>query len=120
MFAKIVGWFWIIVGVLFLLKPAMLKNKLQKKSFKKIKKYLFLLAVILGGILVSIGFKYSGFFPKLVMVLGIISIVKGFYFLKGKAAEKVLGWFLNKPLIFFRFSALFYIVLGALILYLAK
>jgi len=32
MFIKILGYFWLAAGILFLLKPQMLKNRLQKKG----------------------------------------------------------------------------------------
>lgn len=116
MFAKIFGWFWIIMGILFLIKPAMLRNKLQKKSFKILKKYLFAIAIILGLFLIGVGLKHQGILSKIIMVLGIIGVLKGFFFIKSKAAEKIVGWVIKQPLSFFRIAASCYILLGILIL----
>lgn len=116
MLIKFFGWFWIVAGILFLCKPLLLKNRLQKKSLKKIRKYLFLLAVLLGSLLIAVSRNFQGFSAKIVMFLGIVGIFKGFFLLKGKIADKMIQWFIAQPLIFFRMGACLYIIVGITIL----
>ena len=103
MLIRIIGWIWVLTGVLFLIKPNSLKTKLHKKGVKKVKKILFSVAVVLGVSLIVASFKMQGVFSKIIMVAGIIAIVKGVLFLKAKFAEKLLNWITNQPLIIFYF-----------------
>ena len=116
MFVKILGYIWLVVGILFLLKPQILKNRLQKKGLKKLRKYFVLLALILGALLISIGFKFQGILAKIVMILGILGIFEGIFLLKAKASDKIIEWFAAKPLIYFRLGACFYIAIGIILL----
>ena len=116
MLIKLLGWFWIITGILFFLRPEMLRKRLQKKTLKKLKKYLFLIVIALSLFLIAAAWKSEGLLSKIVMVLGIIGILKGFFLLKAKAAEKILEWFIKQPLIFFRFCAALQVIIGIIIL----
>ncbi len=116
----ILGWFLIITGVLFLLKPEGLRKKLQKKSIKYLRKILFLIGIALAGFFVAAGWKSEGLFSKILMVIGIIGILKAFFFLKAKAAGKIVEWFLKQPVVFFRVGATLQIILGIIILALRK
>lgn len=120
MLVKILGWFWISMGILFLLKPELLRKRLQKKGFKKFKKYLISLILVLSGLLIAAAWKAEGLLAKVVMVFGIMGIFKAFFFLKAKGAEKLVEWFADKPPILFRLGATFHIALGIIILALRK
>lgn len=91
MLISIFGWLWIIAGTIFMLKPQMMRNRLQKKGMKKLRKYFFLLSIILGGLLISAGWHYEGILAKLIVVVGIIAIIKGLILIKAKAADKMVG-----------------------------
>jgi len=108
------------MGVLFLLRPQMLRKSLQKKSVKKLKKALFLITIVLSILLIITTWKMQGILSKIVMVLGIIGIFKAFFLLKAKAADKILDWYIKKPIGFFRIAACFYILMGIAILTLGK
>ncbi|MFC1709608.1 hypothetical protein ACFL2J_06110 [Candidatus Omnitrophota bacterium] len=116
MLIKLIGWFWLITGILFLIWPQMLRNRLQKKTYKQIRRLLFILAIFIGALLFSAGFRAEGFKAKLLMIIGVIGLLKALLFLKAKAAEKILNWFLKQRLSFFRFCACIQIVIGAVIL----
>ena len=73
-------------------------------------------AIFLGILFISAAFKSSGFLSKILMVLGIISIFKGFFFLKAKFAERIITWIAGQPPVFFRFAASVYILIGLIIL----
>jgi len=117
MLVKIVGTIWIIMGIIALIWPGYLQKRLGRQSVRKVKKYLFALAVILGVLLIAAAWGHPGWWPKVLVILGIIAIIKGLFFLKGQAAEKMLEWFGRQSLGFFRFAAIVYIILGILIIY---
>ena len=116
MLAKILGWAWIIMGVLFILKPQMLKQRLEKKGVKKLKKIFFGIAVVLGFLLITLAWKSEGLLSKIVLILGILSIIKGFLFLNSKAADKMIAWSAKQPLLYFRLAACIHITIGLMIL----
>lgn len=116
MLANIIGWIFVILGILFLVKPEILKNKLQKKSIKKLKKYLFYLALIISLGLLLASFKMSGVWAKIIAILGIIGVFKAIFLLKAKAADKILEWSSKQPLNLFRFGGAIYIIIGIAIL----
>jgi len=120
MLLNIVGWLWIIFGVLFLAWPQLLQKRLRKKGFKTVKKALFLMTFLLAGGLVSVAFKIKGIISIILMVIGIIGILKAFFLLKSKAAEKLMEWFLKQPLILFRAGGIIYIIVGLIILIFLK
>lgn len=109
-----------MAGILFLLRPEMLKKSLKRESLKKVKKILFLIVLVVSFLLIGVAWNSKGPLSKIVMVLGIIGVFKGFFLLKAKAADKIIEWFTNQPLIFFRLGASLYILIGIMILGLQK
>jgi len=116
MFSYILGSLFIIIGVLFLLFPESLRKRLRKKALRKIRNYLFAGAITLGILLISTGWKYEGLFPKILILIGIIAIFKGVFFIKSKSADKVTEWILKQPVIYFMIFAACQIILGLLII----
>jgi hypothetical protein len=106
-----------MLGILFLLYPESLRKRLRKKALRKIRRYLFACAIALGILLISTGWQYEGLFPKILILVGIIAILKGVFFLKSKAADKVTEWILKQPVIFFKIFAACQIILGFLIIF---
>ncbi|RKY30406.1 MAG: hypothetical protein DRP74_07090 [Candidatus Omnitrophota bacterium] len=120
MLLKLLGWFWITSGVIFLIKPEMLRKRLQKKSVKKLKKILFAVVLAFSFLLIAASLRSEGILAKVIMLIGIIGIFKGFFLLKAKSSDKIIEWYANQSLIFFRVSACLQVVIGVLILVLRK
>ncbi|NQT94847.1 MAG: hypothetical protein HQ572_00200 [Candidatus Omnitrophica bacterium] len=116
MFLRILGWFWVITGILFLLKPNFLRRRIQKKSIKVVRRYLFLIILFFAIPLIGAGARYEGLLAKIILVIGIVVIIKGFFMLKAKAAGKIMDFLLKQPVIAFRVWALCQIGIGVLIL----
>ena len=116
MLLKILGWFWLLSGILFFLKPVWLRNKLKKRSLKTIRRLIFALAFAVGILLVNATWGLPGWLPKGVFIIGIIAILKAVFFLKAQSAARVVEWFLSRPVRYFRFFAVGQIVFGALVL----
>ncbi len=98
---KILGWLWIAAGFLFFIKPNMLARILQKRSIRRIKKYLFAFAIFAGILLIKTLWGIEGILPKVIMVMGLVAIIKGLFLIKGKVAERITGWFSKQPVSFF-------------------
>ncbi len=116
MFIGIIGWFWILTGVLFLIKPDMLKKRFQKKSNKVVRRYLFAMAIFLAMGLISVGLEVGGMIAKVLMVIVLIALIKGLFLLKSKIANNVIEFLRSKPASLFRIWAVAQIAIGALIL----
>lgn len=112
MIAKIIGLIWVVWGILILVKPEILRKKLQTKGIKKLKKNLFLLTLFLSITLIIASLKASGLLPKVLLILGIIGIFKAFIFLKSKASDKLIAFSANLSLSVYRAGGAFYIILG--------
>ncbi len=112
MIAKIIGLIWIVWGILILIKPEILRKKLQTKGSKKLKKNLFLLTLFLSITLIIASFKASGLLPKTLLVMGILGIFKAFIFLKSKASDKLIAFSSSLPLTVYRAGGSLYIVIG--------
>lgn len=116
MLLKILGWIWLISGIFFLLKPQRFRDKLQKTSAKKLKRFFFWLALTLSILLITAVWNVHGTVATILKILGVIGLFKAAFFLKAKAADAVLEWYVSRPVKFFRFSAIGLIVMGAFIL----
>ncbi len=113
MLHKLLGFFLIIFGGIWSLKPALLQRFIQKKSLKKIRRILFGLLLFFGAYCVSIAISIQGIFAKLaVFFIGIVAIFKGFSFLKAKASEKIVEKLSAVPLSRFRIFAFLLFCLG--------
>jgi uncharacterized membrane protein len=116
MLLKLLGWFWLITGLIFLLKPMSLRNRLKKQSTKKIRKFIFGIGLVLGLLLINATWGIPGLLSKIVLIIGVIAIIKAVFFLKAEASAKTIEWFLAQPAKFYRYWAVAQITVGALIL----
>ncbi|MBU2541626.1 MAG: hypothetical protein KJ593_06965 [Candidatus Omnitrophica bacterium] len=116
MIVKILGWLFIIWGIVFFLKPEWLKNKLLKKTTKKVKRYLFALAIVIAFLFIVAGLEASGLWAKVFMLFAIVAIIKAFLLLKGKATDRLLEWFSKQPVKLYKSLAVIYIIMGIIFL----
>jgi len=114
------AWFWIILGIIFLVKPEKFRKALQSKGYIVFRNYLFFIILFIALFLINMAFKNPGALAKIFTVLGIIGIVKAFIILKSKAAEKIFDWFGKRSLKFLQALAILYIAIGISILYLGQ
>ena len=117
MLHKIIGWFLLLSGILFLIKPAILKNKLQKKTYKKFLYFIIGATFALGGYMASFAFRFKGALPKVIAVIGIIALIRGFMFLNSKTRQKLASVFSKAPLKIYRIFAAGYALLGVLMIW---
>ena len=112
MLVTILGWVLVVMGTLYLLKPEALRKRMQKQGLKKIRHYLFLLTALVSMLFIGAAVNLPGIWGAILLILGIIGVIKAFFFLKAKAAEKLLNWFFTMPLSILRAGGCLYILLG--------
>lgn len=116
MFAKILGCAWIILGVVFLMKPQMLRNRFQKKGIRKIRKYLFAAALAVSSMILSVAWNSEGILAKIVFIFGLVGIFESMFFLKEKTTQKLVEWLSKQPIKFFSIWAAAQICFGMMLL----
>ena len=116
MLSKLLGIIWIILGVLWVAKPDILKNRLKKKMNRKIRWVVFGFIIIFGLLLVGSVIKAQGILPKIIGLVGIIITIKAILLLTSKTSEKIINWWAEKPLIFFRIWALVVLAIGIMLI----
>ena len=117
MLSKILGAVTITTGLLWLAKPQILQNRLKKKMNRNLKFTVFGFIIVFGFLILGSVIKAPGLIPKIAGIAGLVIAIKGIRILTSKASERVLEWWANKPLGFFRIWAAFVLATGiALIL----
>ncbi|MCK5706446.1 MAG: hypothetical protein KAI43_02245 [Candidatus Aureabacteria bacterium] len=119
MLFKIIGWFWIISGFYFLIRPTSLMRRLQRKSKWKTRSFFFFIAFIWGAPLIALGWQEEGLIPKLLVAVGIIVLLKGIFFISTKTSEKFIEWSSQKAPYVFRLFSIIQIIMGFTIKHLA-
>ena len=116
-FYKLLGSLWILLGLLWLLKPEALRNRLKKKMSRKIRWIAYGFIVMFGLSLAGGIVRAQGFLPKIIGLIGIIVTIKGILLLMSKTSEKISSWWAEKPIIFFRMWALFILAAGLMLIF---
>lgn len=116
MIAKILGTIWIILGLLWLIKPAMLRRRLIRKMTRKMRwvVYGFILMLMLS--LLGVVIKAQGLFLKVAGLIGIFVVAKVIFSITAKASEKISGFWTNKSLSFFRIWGFVVLISGILLI----
>lgn len=115
LFYKAVALIWIAMGVSWFIKPKFLKKYLGRKSLKKIRKSLFVIALVAGFYLMGVSWEVEGVLSKVIFVLGIIAVFKGVFFLRSKASEKIISFWEEWPDNLLRIWALLFASLGVVL-----
>ena len=118
MLLKIVAWFYLISGVICLIKPGWLQAQLKRKSRKKIKRVFLVLAFTIGGLIIKGTWGMGGVIPKILCILGIIGIFKGMFFWRAKASDAMIEWWSDRPVQFYRLWSVLMMGFGVFLLYL--
>jgi hypothetical protein len=117
MLSKILGAIWIVLGLLWLIKPEGLKNRLKKKLNRRMRKVVLGFILVFGFLMIGSVFKVPGLFPKIIGIIGMLIAIKAIILLMSKASEKLFDWWAEKPLIYFRVWALVILGIGLMLLF---
>ena len=115
MFFRIIGILWIVLGIWWIMRPQRLKRVFAKKLRKNRRRVLFFVIIILSVIFVSAARYTHGIFANILLIAGILGIIKAFFFLTSKASDRLLDWWLEKPLWFWRIWAGGFVLIGLLL-----
>ena len=117
MINRILGIIWVVLGLLWVIKPQILKNKLKKKLMRKMKWIilsfmLFFIFTILGSVL-----KAHGLILKLIGIAVLIFMIRLMHMAGTKTSDKLIEWWEKKNLVFFRIWGAGFLVMGAWFLF---
>lgn len=116
MLSKILGIIGISIGLLWLARPEALKNRLKKKMNRRFKFIIYGFIIMFGFLLIGSVIGAPGLIPKIVGIIGMIVVIKGILLISSKASDKMLNWWTNRPLVFFRLWALCIIAIGIMLI----
>jgi len=117
MLTRIVGIIWVILGVLWLAKPEVLKNRLKKKMNRSMKRVIYGFIIFFGLSLVGIVIKAHGILLKIIGLVLIIIALRSLLLLASKTSDKILGKLTERPLVFFRIFAALILAIGLTLLF---
>ncbi|MFC1698838.1 hypothetical protein ACFL1I_02620 [Candidatus Omnitrophota bacterium] len=120
MLAKILGTLWIILGLLWLIKPEMLKRRLIKKTNRKIKWAVYGFTLMLVFSLLGVVFKAQGAWLKVIGLIGIFALVRIILQFSGRTSQKIAEWGSKQSLLIFRIWALIILITGICLILTAK
>lgn len=113
MLLQVLGWFWIITGLIFWLHPDKLCKKLQRKGTRKVQWFFIVTAATIGVMLLGAAWQQQGAAAKIALLLGTIAMIKAIMFINGKIAEKLVDWLYSQPIPVLRGFALVQTLIGA-------
>ena len=117
MLAKIIGIIWIILGMLWLIKPQTLRDRLKRKMTRKIKWIVFLFILFFALSLLGSIIRAEGASLKIVGLLGLFIVIKSLYLVTAKTADKISTWWQGRSLLFFRLWGLFILATGVMLIF---
>ena len=112
---KMLAGIWIVLGMLWLLKPQWLKSRIQKKATRRMKWTVYIFLIAFGMLITGSVIKAPGWPAKVAGVVGAILAIKGMLLLFTKASDRLWEWWASQPIIYFRFQALAMLALGIII-----
>ena len=114
--ARILGALWLVVGILWLMRPQALKNRLKRKISRNIRWTVYGSLFAFGVIMIGSLFKTEGLLPKIIVILGIILVVKSVFLFLSKTSDRLWKWWAESPLIVFRLQAAVMIIIGIMLI----
>ncbi len=116
MLARILGIIWIVLGLFWLFKPGVLKNRLQRKMSRRIRRVVYAFIFIFGIMITGSALKAPGSVAKVLGIVGMVIAIKAVILITSKTSEKMFKWLGERPVVFYRIWALFIIIVGVMLL----
>ncbi|MBU1853713.1 MAG: hypothetical protein KJ957_06700 [Candidatus Omnitrophica bacterium] len=114
MFFRIIGLLWIILGIWWIMRPQTLRRRFTRKVKKTRRKLLFLIIILVAGLFLSAAKYTHGILANVFLIAGILGIIKAIFFITSKSAERILDWWVEKPLWLWRLWAACFVLIGFL------
>lgn len=112
MLYKILGMAWIAIGLLWLIQPQRLRGRLQRKMTLRMKWIVFGFLLTFGFAMLGSVLRADGLGIKIAGIIGMAITVKAILLITSKTSQKVISWWVAKPLIFFRIWGLLVLLAG--------
>ena len=112
MLKNIIGFFWVLIGVIFFISPNFLKNRVNKKTTKTFSRIVIFSIIGFGLTLIASVFKLPGLFPKIAAIVGIFILVKGALLIFSKTKISLSERIQNVPNIAHKIAALIMAAFG--------
>ena len=116
MITKILGFMWLILGIIWVAKPKVLQNRIQKKMTRKLKKLVFGFVLILSFSIVGTIVKADTLLIKIIGIAVLVFVVKGIFLLTSKTSEKLIEKLQKSPIKLFRIWGAIFLVVGLVML----
>ena len=117
MISTIFGVFWILFGILCLLKPSFLRGWVARKANRKARWIVLGFLLILTINLIGLIFQFEALAVKILGLVGIALIIRAIWGVQSQARGKFLEWFSGIPLIIFRGVGIAGILMGISLIY---
>jgi len=114
---KILGIFFVLIGIVFLLRPDVMKRLME---FIKKGKRIYFAGVIRFVLAIVFLLGASECYQKwLIAVFGILFLMSGLliFILGPEKIRRILDWYQKQPVLIFRVIAVIVLALGAVIIY---
>jgi len=112
MLIKLLGVVWIAAAVFLFLKPQAMKLWLKQKRGEK---FLIILPLLIGSILIYAGVRNQGIAANLVVIFGCMGVIKTILFLNENIYNKMVDWSLELPDLYYKVGACFHACIGLLL-----
>ena len=116
MIANIIGIIWVVLGLLWTIKPKMLRNRLIKKMNRKMRWTIFGVIFMLVFSLLGAVIKSQGLWGKIAGLIGIFILIRVILFFTSQASKKVSDFWSKKPILYFRIWGIVALVSGILLI----
>ncbi len=109
---KLLGWAWVLLGIWWFFRPKRIRRYFEKRTHKTLRWILLTLIIAWGAAFWTAGRAIGGIGGTICAILAIVALLKGLLFLRARAAERILTWWLDQSDTFYRISAVGMIILG--------
>ncbi|MDP8261493.1 MAG: hypothetical protein P9M01_04035 [Candidatus Kappaea frigidicola] len=116
MINDIVGIFWMLIGLIGIVKPVFIHNFFRKKTGKRQFKLIIVVILLLGSVFFELFFISESILLRVLVVIGFVAVVRGILMLNKKAGEKISNYLSHVPFFYFRLIAIVFFVIGFIFL----
>ncbi|MGE5197326.1 MAG: hypothetical protein ACM3IL_02355 [Deltaproteobacteria bacterium] len=119
-FVVIIGWYLVITGLLFLVKPDKARAKLVGSGFGIVKLNTLLICFFLWGVLAKLSQALSGTVQTIVFFGGLAGLIMLFFWARAAAKKKLTALANRLPVKVLTWFAWGQVVVGGLMVYLQR
>jgi len=116
MLSKLLGAIVLVSGVVWLIKPRALKNRLSRKMNRKLRFIIYGFAITFGLLIIGSVITAPGLVSKVVGIIAMVITIKLIMVVTSKGSEKLSDWMAKKPVAFFRLWAAFTVLFAVMLI----